>query len=420
MTSPGSQHRLRQVASSVVVTRRGIGFLLGAVASFALAPLLSLPAMLYVTGLLTGLLILSAVFVFVGHSRVRIDRSFSPQVVAPGTLSRTTVRVTNLSVLPCLEARWRDRLPHGISGDSVGTLPALGGSHSTDSQVSFSYSLQGLQRGRHAIGPLQVDVQDPFGLVYRRHSFGGAEPLTVLPRRVDLAPIAARGVSDDGATLPAPQNVGLGDDDIIARSYLPGDALKRIHWKATAHRAELMVRQEEQQITPRATVLLDADPLSQGTVRDRKDVWEYSPSFEWCVVAAASITSHLARAGYVVTLLSGGRSVDRVVADGHDTIEDAMVDLAVVEPEEKDHHGRLEADRAAFVILGRLSADRAQHWVSALATSRTITAFVGRGTSAAALDLLDGARWKVVTYAPGDDLAEAWSQIDGVRAHAAG
>ena len=324
MTSPGSQHRLRQVASSVVVTRRGIGFLLAAVASFALAPLLSLPAMLYVTGLLTGLLILSAVFVFVGHSRVRIDRSFSPQVVAPGTLSRTTVRVTNLSVLPCLEARWRDRLPHGISGDSVGTLPALGGSHSTDSQVSFSYSLQGLQRGRHAIGPLQVDVQDPFGLVYRRHSFGGAEPLTVLPRRVDLAPIAARGVSDDGATLPAPQNVGLGDDDIIARSYLPGDALKRIHWKATAHRAELMVRQEEQQITPRATVLLDADPLSQGTVRDRKDVWEYSPSFEWCVVAAASITGHLVKAGYVVAVESNGTTVQRTIAESEDSFEDAI------------------------------------------------------------------------------------------------
>jgi uncharacterized protein (DUF58 family) len=419
MAGPGSPRRLRAVASSVVVTRRGIGFLVAAVITFVAAPLLALPALLYVTGLLIGLVLLSAVFVFVGHSKVRIDRSFSPQVVAPGALSRATVRVTNLSVLPCLEARWDDHLPHGISGDSTGTLPALGGSHSTDSQVSFSYTLQGLHRGRHAIGPLQVDVQDPFGLVYRRHAFGVAEPLTVLPRRVELAHVAARGVSDDGASLPAPQNVGLGDDDIIARTYLPGDALKRIHWKATAHRAELMVRQEEQQITPRATVVLDTEPLSQGTARDRKNVWEYSSSLEWCVVAAASITTHLARAGYVVTLLSGGRSVDRVIADGHDTIEDAMVDLALVEPEPEDHHGRLEADRAAFVVLGRLDTDRAQHWIAALAMSSTINAFVARSSSAAALDLLDGARWKVVTYAPGDDLAAAWAEIDGVTARAA-
>jgi uncharacterized protein (DUF58 family) len=419
MTPKESQGRLRQAASSLVVTRRGIGFVVVGVLSFAAAPLLSLPAMLYVTGLLLGLVIVSAVFVLVGHSRVRIERSFSPQVVAPGAQSRATVQVTNLSVLPCLEARWEDHLPHGISGDSVGTLPALGGSHSTESRVTFTYTLQGLQRGRHQIGPLRVDVQDPFGLVYRRHSFGATVPLTVLPRRVELAPIAARGGSDDGATVPAPQNVGIGDDDIIARTYLPGDALKRIHWKATAHRAQLMVRQEEQQVTPRASVILDADPSSQGTARDRKDAWEYSPGFEWSVIATASIAAHLARAGYVVTVLSSGRSVDRVIADGQDTIEDAMVDLAVVEPEPVDHHGRFEADRAAFVVLGRLTASRAQHWVTALATSRTIHAFVARGTTSDALDLLDAARWKVVSYAPGDDLAEAWTHLEGVTARAA-
>jgi len=402
-----------------VVTRRGIGFLVGAVVSFIAAPVLSLPAMLYVTGLLLGLLVLSAAFVLLGHSRVRIERSFSPQVVAPGTLARATVRVTNLSVLPCLEARWDDQLPHGITGDSTGTLPALGGSRGPDARASFSYGLQGLRRGRHGIGPLRVEVHDPFGLVYRRHSFGAVEPLTVLARRVDLQPISPRGTSDDGATRPAPQNVGVGDDDIIARTYLPGDALKRIHWKATAHRAELMVRQEEQQVTPRAVVILDADPSTQGTARDRKDVWEYSPAFEWAVVAAASITTHLVRAGYVVALQSNGTAVDRVVADGQDTLEDALVDLAVVEPEPVDRPGRHEAEGAAFVVLGRLTAERAQQWVAALATSRTILALVAHGSSPQALDALDAARWNVVSYTPGDDLAETWTHFDGEPARAA-
>jgi len=213
--------------------------------------------------------------------------------------------------------------------------------------------------------------------------------------------------------------VGVGDDDIIARSYLPGDALKRIHWKATAHRAELMVRQEEQQVTPRAAVILDAEPGSQGTVRDRKDAWEYSPAFEWAVVAVASITTHLVRAGYVVAVQSNGTSIDRVVADGQDTLEDAMVDLAVIEPEPVDREGRHEAEGAAFIVLGRLTAERAQQWVAALATSRTILALVSRGSSPQALDVLDAARWNVVAYSPGDDLAETWSHFDGEHAHAA-
>lgn len=411
--------RLRRVASSVVITRRGLGFVMGAVATFIAAAALSLPALLYATGLLLGLVLLSTGFVLVGHSRVHIERSFAPQVVAPGTLSRATIRITNLSVLPCLEARWSDHLPHGVSGDSTGTLAALGGSRSGESRATFSYSLQGLRRGRHGVGPLRVDVQDPFGLVYRRHSFGSAEPLTVLPRRVDLPPISPRGTSDDGATRPAPQNVGVGDDDIIARTYLPGDALKRIHWKATAHRAELMVRQEEQQVTPRAVVILDAEPSSQGTARDRKNSWEHSTAFEWAVVATASITAHLVRAGYVVALQSNGSAVDRLVAESQDSLEDAMVDLAEVEPEPHDRVGRYEADGAAFIVLGRLTSERAQHWVAALSTSRTVLALVARGSSTQALDVLDAARWNVVAWSPGDDLTDAWSRFDGEPAGAA-
>ncbi|MEJ7633178.1 DUF58 domain-containing protein [Aeromicrobium sp.] len=420
MPTDSSTGRIRRAASSVVLTSRGGGFLCAAIVTFIAAPILSLPALLYVTGLMLALVIFSAVFVFVGHSRVRIERSFTPQVVPPGEMTHATLRITNLSVLPCLEARWSDDLPHGISGDAGGILPALGGSHSRDSRASFSYALQGLRRGLHPIGPLRVNVLDPFGLVFRRHSFGEPGLLTVLPRRVDLRPIAPRGTSEDGATRPAPQHVGLGEDDVIARSYLPGDAMKRLHWKATAHRGELMVRQEEQQLTPRAAVFLDCEPVGQGTARDRQGDWEYSSSFEWSIVAAASITTHLVRAGYVVIFQSNGTSIDHFIAGGEDTLEDAMVDLAVVAPEVRDNDRRVVPERAAFVVLGRPSVERAQHWASHLATSRTVLALVAANTSPEALGVLDDARWRIVTYRPGDDIGSLWTEFDGARAHAPG
>jgi uncharacterized protein (DUF58 family) len=411
--------RIRRAASSVVLTTRGLGFVLAALVCFVVAAVGSIPALLYGTGLLLALVILSMLYVFVGHSRVRIERSFTPQVVPPGLTSKTTVRITNLSLLPCLEARWEDTLPHGISGDASGILPALGGSHSADSRVSFSYGLQGLRRGMHAIGPLRVHVLDPFGLVFRRHSFGTAESLVVLPRIVNLPPIAPRGTSEDGATRPAPQHVGVGEDDVIARSYLPGDAMKRLHWKATAHRGELMVRQEEQQINPRAAVFLDCEPTSHGTAKVRKGEWEYSSGFEWCVVTAASITSHLVKAGYVVALQSSGPAIDRLIAEGQDTLEDAMVDLAVIEPDEDDHDAPLAPERAAFVVLGRVHAGRARHWTKALSASRLVLAFVEAGTSAEALDVLEGAHWRIVHYRSNDDVAGLWTEFDGTRAHAA-
>lgn len=419
MTSDSPAGRLRRAASSVVLTRRGVGFLIAGVVSFVAAPILSLPAMLYVTGLMLALVLFSAVFVFVGHSRVRIERSFAPQVVPPGQMSHATVRITNLSVLPCLEANWSDDLPHGISGNATGVLPALGGSHGTDSRVSFTYALQGLRRGRHPIGPLRVNVLDPFGLVFRRHKFGSPEMLTVLPRRFELRPIAPRGSSEDGATRPAPQHVGLGEDDVIARSYLPGDAVKRLHWKATAHRGELMVRQEEQQLTPRAAVVLDCEPVSQGTAQDRQGQWEYSAAFEWCVVATTSITAHLVKGGYVVVLQSNGAGIDRFLADGQDTLEDAMVDLAVIEPEEHDNDRHVAPERAVFMVLGRLTIERAHHWARLMSTSRAVLALVEAHSSPEALGVLEDARWRVVTYRHNDDIGELWTEFDGARTHAA-
>ena len=181
-----------------------------------------------------------------------------------------------------------------------------------------------------------------------------------------------------------------------------------------------MVRQEEQQLTPRAAVVLDCEPVSQGTAKDRQGQWEFSSVFEWCVVATASITAHLVKAGYVVVLQSNGTGIDRFIADGQDTLEDAMVDLAVIEPEEHDNDRHVAPERAVFIVLGRVSVERAQHWAQVMATSRAVLALVTSNTSPEARGILEDARWRVVTYGPKDDIRELWSEFDGKRAHAAG
>src|SRR5205823_12945703 len=49
-----------------------------------------------------------------------------------------------------------------------------------------------------------------------------------------------------------------GEDDSATREYRLGDDLRRIHWRSTARRGELMVRREEQPWQSRAVVLLDS------------------------------------------------------------------------------------------------------------------------------------------------------------------
>ena len=412
--------RLKRAAGSVVLTNRGRGFVIGALASIVAAHVFTVPALNYVASLLIGLVVCAAGFVFAGHSRVHIGRTFHPQVVSQGQPSSATVTFTNLSALPSLDAHWEDHLPAGIVGEAHGVLPPLGGGRGKHGRTQFGYTVHGVRRGSHAIGPLTVKVPDPFGLLSRKHTFGELQSLIVLPKRVELADISFGSANMAGATRPAPQHVGVGDDDVIARNYLPGDALRRMHWKATAHRGELMVRQEEQRNNPEATVLLDLDAFGQGTVRDNQGNWEYSPVFEWAVAAAASVTVHLCRRGYLVNVIAPGGMVHRTIADGLDTIHDVMADLAVIEPRHVPPEVIADTEpieRPVVAILGRLDEARAAAW--SRLNSSTGLVFVAVGTSAAALDILGSTGWKVQTYRAGDDMANLWLDFDARKFHAA-
>ncbi len=405
---------------SMALTRRGGWCLLVAVVSFALAALLSLPALLDATGLLLGLVVLAAGYVLVVVPRAHIDRTFAPPVLEPDLVARATLRFVNLARFPLPASSWSDHLPAGLGGAASGHLPAVPRTHRGRTGLVIAYDVRGQRRGRHRVGPLTLDAVDPFGLVRRRHRLPGTSSVIVLPRRRELAPLVSLGLTDDGTGDPAPQHAGVGADDVIARSYLAGDAVKRLNWKATAHRGELMVRQEEREVNPRAAVYLDCDPSTQGTARDGAGGWEHSPMFEWSVVAAASVVTHLVGEGCVVALRSSDRSIDRRVGDGHDVLEDAMLDLAVAEPGDHDVDAVEPPERTVVLVAGHLDIERAEHWIGVLGRASSVHAFVAAASRPDALARLDGTRWSVVTYRPPDDQAERWLAFDRAVSRALG
>lgn len=414
---PRRTRSIRSAARSFRLTRRGIGFGVAAFAVFLLAPTLSAPALLYASGLLLGLLVLAFVFVVAGHSRVRVDRTFSPQVVDPGHEVRARLVVTNTSSVPCPESVWSDHLPAVVAGAASGVMPSLAAAGSRGAAVSADYTISSSTRGAHLVGPLRVRVIDPFGLVERQRDFGEPHEVTVLPRRYDLPAIRPTGSDENGATRPAPHQVGLGDDDIIARAYQSGDALKRLHWKATARRGELMVRQEEQQMNPRAAVLIDLDADSHGTARDRGGDWEYSPGLEWAVAAGASIVTHLARAGYIVSMGSPCGQIDAEVSEGHDSLRDVMMALARCGPAETDAW-RLPVEPSTFVIAGRLEPARAQRWAAEVGSVAAVHAVIGTASRTGAIQIVDAAGWNRISWNPRSDIPETWAGLDGSHTHA--
>lgn len=398
---------------SLRLTGRGRGFLIAAPVALLVARMVDVAALNYLACLLIGLLLFGSIFALATHSRVTIERSFSPHLVRPGDKATATVTVTNLSTLPSLGATWHDTLAAGVSGEADGVLAALGGGHTVQARAQFAYSLWSQRRGRFDIGPLVVHVPDPFGLVFRLSTYGGTQQLIVLPRQVDLADISFGIATSSGSSRPVSRNAGIGDDDVIARDYFAGDSLRRMHWKATARRGVLMVRQEEQHDKPEVTVLLDLDAEAQGAIGDHRGMWSFSPAFEWSIMAAASVATHLTKRGYAVNVVAPGSSLERSITHGLDTVEDVLTDLATVEPQRvstEDIARRAANERPVIAILGRLDDDKALAW-SRLNTTAGL-AFVAAGSSHSALEMLSAAGWKFRTYRPRDDIAELWLELD--------
>ena len=97
--------------------------------------------------------------------------------------------------------------------------------------------------------------------------------LIVLPQPFDVGALTyAAGDSGSESMARASEDISSPTD---VRTYQQGDALKKIHWKLSARKQELMVRRYEAPVMPDALVLLDsskpprtADANAQADLRD--------------------------------------------------------------------------------------------------------------------------------------------------------
>lgn len=118
--------------------------------------------------------------------------------------------------------------------------------------------------GAYDAGVSGVRAQDVFGLFSFYRAFGTRETTLVVQPQVYTtpAPPFSPGESDtESAMARAFEDATLPTD---VRVYQPGDELKKVHWKLSMRRRELLVRVYEQPMRPDALLLIDCAPPDPG------------------------------------------------------------------------------------------------------------------------------------------------------------
>lgn len=389
------------------MTGRGVSALLIGILLVIGANVLATPVLLYVAALLFALLVLAALFVFVPRRHARVGRTVAADLLTVGDDTWVRVRVDLRTLVRPPSGRWRDGLPAAVRGSATGAFPPddaepiPGGTTTT-----MTYPISGVRRGLASLGPLRLSTTDPFGLFVRTDELGDVTPVTIVPQVVPLPRLTDRTGRAGGTAQTSSHRLGQGADNLSPRRYVPGDSMRRIHWRATAHRGDLMVRQEEQESSPDALVVLDRAG-ARWVGADRETDFD---GFDRAVTACASIAMHLVDNGFAVDVVDATGVLIGRLRGAEDERDGLLVSLAGTAPRsgERDH-GLPAASEGhtvgpLVVITGAIDAADAGTLPHGGAGTPIL---IATAPGADALSAAEQQGWRTALL--GDDPADAWA-----------
>ncbi|HYH76472.1 MAG TPA: DUF58 domain-containing protein [Arthrobacter sp.] len=294
-------------------SQRGWGLLAAGAVSLLAAQIMGRRDLLSLSVLLVVLPLISLAGIRLVKPKFQVYREFNPSPVE--TSAAATVR---LAVARTGQGNGRaimeERLPPRFGESPAFRFPARSATAGTS---RYEYHLRSSQRGQFVIGPVTAEFTDPFGLSLHRQAIDDGDTLTVTPAAVELPVTGLAGARGNDGVTATRIRANPSDDDVMTREYRHGDPMRRVHWPATARHGALMVRQEESVTTPEATIILDQRYVAfaggtgtsfggtglggSGTAESHEML--SSDTFEWAVVAAISISTHLAERNYALRLL---------------------------------------------------------------------------------------------------------------------
>ena len=207
------------------------------------AILLNAPTLFYMSTALIALLIACHFQARLAVRGLRFDRVV-PESARIGDLvtveivvwSEIKIRRPLITVFDHLPGR----LPLAQRTASLPIAPAF------DLPVRTLYQFRALRRGRYTWSELTVEGTDALGLIIKQLDFRTASTeMVVLPRPIpvslELPAAAGYGISENESG----HTRGAGLEPFGVRDYVPGDSLRHVHWRSSAKRNKLLVKEFE-------------------------------------------------------------------------------------------------------------------------------------------------------------------------------
>ncbi|MCR4408388.1 MAG: DUF58 domain-containing protein [Anaerolineae bacterium] len=243
---------------------------------------------------LVAMLVIAYVWARQMRDRVVASRELRGTWVVVGDVLQEHFRLQNDSFLPILWAEVVDasNVP-GYNANRVETASAHDTRHWRMSGVCQ-------RRGLFTLGPWELHLGDPLGFFRVVHHYPDTHALLVYPRVMHLPALNLPRGAAEGPSRTSQRSVEQTIAASNVRDYAPGDALRLVHWRITAHHDSLMVREFDLEPSGNLWIVLDLDRRVQAG-EGQESTEEYG------VILAASLAAEMLRQNRAVGLVAFGQ-----------------------------------------------------------------------------------------------------------------
>ncbi len=175
------------------------------------------------------------------------------------------------------------------------------------SRKSFSYDIRAMRRGYYQLGPGQIAMGDLFGFKENKSRLP-PNYLTIYPRIVPISRMPTQAKLPFGTIRTNQRLFRDPSRPVGVRKYQPGDSIRHINWKASAHADNLLVK-AYRPVMSLDTMLLVNLNVEEFSARNRID----GP--EWAIILAASLATYLVENRQAVGMASNGFDPLRKISD---------------------------------------------------------------------------------------------------------